>query len=101
LTQRKCLQLWGDHEFARAVRKMARRLFRSDEDREDAISEAWERLQRCPVNLPKAEYRKIAWRAIDARYRRMLRRRRHEIPVADPKPTRVHITSDATPANVR
>src|SRR4030042_1230340 len=76
--QRKCLQLWGDQELRHYIRSVVRRHYFIREDREDAESEAWERIQRCASNLPREQYHEEARRAIHAVYMRAWRRGRRE-----------------------
>jgi hypothetical protein len=76
------LQLWGDQELVRIVCAIARRHFRDAEDQKDARADVWEAIERAPVNLSLAEYQKIAYRVVNAKYKRERRRQRREVRMA-------------------
>jgi hypothetical protein len=77
VTQR--VKLWSNAELTRYIAEQSRRHFCDEGDRKDAMQDAWERLQKSPRGMSLAEYEKIAYRVINARYKREQRRHRREI----------------------
>lgn len=84
MTRRKILTLWGNQEIVAVIRNRARMRFVRIADREDAESEAWERLQRAPGNLTMRAYHLIAHNAVEAYYRRALRLSKRETTSNNP-----------------
>jgi hypothetical protein len=70
-------KLCGDASLDRYIWEQARRHFSCREEQEDAHSEAWERL--CELATPPLpdEARRLAYKAIRARYMRIYRERKH------------------------
>jgi hypothetical protein len=82
VTQRKILRLWACTELITYITGQARRHFHEKADQDDACSDAWERLELTAAGLSLAQYKKIAYRAINAKYKRWRRLQRREVRMA-------------------
>ncbi len=81
MDRRKLLRLWADEDLCEGIRKMSRRRFSCDQDREDACAEAWERIAISPSRMSRKEVMQSARNAIEAMYRREYRRRCHDAEI--------------------
>jgi DNA-directed RNA polymerase specialized sigma24 family protein len=70
------LRLYKDTELARYIEAQARRHFSCREDREDVISEVWEKLAMAGQVRPGPDARHLAYRTVKNAYDRMLYRRK-------------------------
>jgi DNA-directed RNA polymerase specialized sigma24 family protein len=70
------LRLYRNAELGRYIEAQARRHFSCREDREDVISEVWEKLAMAGQVRPGKDARHLAYRSIKNAYDRMLYRRK-------------------------
>ncbi len=76
MTEKDCVELYQNSELNRYIWSLAHRRSRTHEDAEDYFQEAWVKIWKNVKNdAPIEYYQKIVDRAIDAAYRRKLRRR--------------------------
>jgi hypothetical protein len=61
---------------------VAIRHFRDEIIQKEARDEAWEKINACPAGLPLAQYKKIAYRVINAKYKRWRRLHQREVRMA-------------------
>lgn len=73
--QKDMLKLWANRELGEFIRMQARRHFTNEQDREDACSEAWERIAGCMSRASMETIKNAGKNAIHAFYERERRRR--------------------------
>jgi DNA-directed RNA polymerase specialized sigma24 family protein len=78
------LRLYRDAELARYIEAQARRHFSCREDREDAVTEVWEKFTEAGYIPPGVEARRFAYRKIKNAYDRALYRRRRAGEIVNP-----------------
>ncbi len=78
---RKCRDELFRSDIEGYIAAVARRHFRDEADREDARQDAREAIERACGRHSVAEYRRIAYRAINARYKRERRRWLREVRI--------------------
>lgn len=76
--QKDMLKLWANKELGEYIRGQARRHFTNEQDREDACSEAWERIAGCSTRANMETIKNAGMNAIHAFYERERRRRIRE-----------------------
>jgi hypothetical protein len=76
--QKRMVKLYANTELNRYITDQARRHFKSQQDQEDARQAAWEKIQKAPFYLSDEAYKKLAYQAINAMYKRMRRLWQHE-----------------------
>lgn len=64
------------------IASIAIRHFRDDAAQKEARDAAWEKINSSPPDLCLEDYRKIAYRVINAKYKRERRRRMREVRMA-------------------
>ena len=82
VTQQTIIRLYSNAELSAYISQQARRHFYDEADQQDARSEAWETIESCIGGLTVAQYKRIVYRVINAKYKRWRRLHKREVRMA-------------------